>query len=503
MSLCLPASLPPGRINPAPPQRRLGRRRSVAELRARYEVETAHSDHVTRLALQLFDATHAWLGVPEVDRPILEAAAQLHDVAYALDPVRHLRRGAELVWREGLTGFTTAQCARVVATMLCHSGKWSSQLQHPVFQQIRDPQSCLQLGALLRVADGLDWGHVQDASVVSARRGRGRITVRVASDWFPDNLKRASAKADLWRAVFPLDLRLERVIRGRPRPLCDPDVPTLEAARRLLSVQYKTILANREGAVAGRDPEYLHRLRVALRRLRNLLRVFRKQLPAVQPLEEALRGLGKVLGTARDLDVWVDFLRSEELSVLMQGQQRWPAFVEHFEQLRQLQLPAVRRELRAPGFQRLRRRMAVLVRRELPALLPPARPRPLPVVARKQFRKELRRVHQWAEWRHSPSPEELHQWRGALRRARYVGEFFRAVLGPTARRVTRRLHAVEKPLAQVHDLDVGRAWMEQSGPAAPPVFVDWLRTRREQQYRRIAPAWRRFATLEKKVRHEF
>ena len=42
-------------------------------------------------------------------------------------------------------------------------------------------------------------------------------------------------------------------------------------------------------------------------------------------------------------------------------------------------------------------------------------------------------------------------YRGALRRARYLGEFFEPVLAKSAGQLKRRLHQTEKPLAQVHD----------------------------------------------------
>lgn len=61
--------------------------------------------------------------------------------------------------------------------------------------------------------------------------------------------------------------------------------------------------ANVEGALAGNDPEFIHQLRVALRRLRSALRVFK---PAAQVRFAAeLKWLTGVLGEARDWDVLV------------------------------------------------------------------------------------------------------------------------------------------------------------------------------------------------------
>src|SRR5678815_199736 len=58
--------------------------------------------------------------------------------------------------------------------------------------------------------------------------------------------------------------------------------------------------ANVAGAIDGRDPEYLHQLRVGTRRLRTVLRIFK-----AKQLERRLRKLTRSLGEARDWDVFV------------------------------------------------------------------------------------------------------------------------------------------------------------------------------------------------------
>ena len=467
------------------------RRLSAEQLCAHYQNENAHTEHVTRLALQLFDATHRALGLPASDRVLLEQAGRLHDVAYRVDPVHHRERSAEIALREGLPGYSTDDGACIAAIMLCHSGNWDEV-----------PPRARQLGAFLRIADGLDWGHVQDAQIVGVKRLRKSIRVRVRCDWFAGNVMRADAKADLWRAVFPVGIEFVLARSRRPRPMIARRLHLLEAARRLLSVQYKIILADVDGAIVGDDIEHLHRIRVAIRRLRSVLRAFRKYLPDTGPIEETLAWLGDVLGPARDLDVWVAFLHDNEIAESLKGNRRWRSFVQHHEQVHRLQLPTVQRALRSARFHGLRRRMARLLRTQLPALVNGGTPVSLETLAAKKLRKELRSVNELGRLRHATSAEKLHRLRVALRRARYLGEFFEPVLGKNAGRLTRRLHQVEKPLAQIHDLDVGSALMQQSGPAAPRAFTAYLRARREHQQHLIELAWYRLAELEKRTRRE-
>ena len=145
--------------------------------------------------------------------------------------------------------------------------------------------------------------------------------------------------------------------------------------------------------------------------------------------------------------------------------------------------------------------MAKLLRAELPPLVRGGTPLSLEALAAKRLLKGLRHVRELAELRHEQSPEKLHRLRVALRRARYLGEFFGPVLGKSTGRLTRRIHQVEKPIAQIHDLDVGAALMAQNGPGSPRAFAALLRARREHQCHSIELAWRRLMELEKRTRH--
>ncbi|MCE9570627.1 MAG: CYTH and CHAD domain-containing protein, partial [Rhodocyclales bacterium] len=78
------------------------------------------------------------------------------------------------------------------------------------------------------------------------------------------------------------------------------------AAFRLIALDCLSHLQlNHDGAVTRDDPEYVHQMRVATRRLRAALRMFRPVLPEgfaeqlVPPMRELMRPLGQV----RDLDV--------------------------------------------------------------------------------------------------------------------------------------------------------------------------------------------------------
>lgn len=91
---------------------------------------------------------------------------------------------------------------------------------------------------------------------------------------------------------------------GKPADL-DPDAPLGEAALALFAELWATAIAHEPGVRAGLDPEHVHKMRVAMRRLRTALRVFESALEGA-PLRRwrnEMRWLGRLLGEVRDLDV--------------------------------------------------------------------------------------------------------------------------------------------------------------------------------------------------------
>ena len=111
-------------------------RLSVAELCAKHGNEDMHANHVTALALQLFDATRGLVGAPAGDRPLLEAACRLHDVGYSVNPRRHAQMGREIVRQEGLKGFTDAQREDIAAAIFLHSAGLKSNEARSFVEQL-------------------------------------------------------------------------------------------------------------------------------------------------------------------------------------------------------------------------------------------------------------------------------------------------------------------------------------------------------------------------------
>ncbi len=79
-----------------------------------------------------------------------------------------------------------------------------------------------------------------------------------------------------------------------------------EAARRTLAVHFGRMLDHEAGTRLGEDPEELHDMRVATRRMRAAQRLFARHLDrkVMRPFRQGLRRTGRTLGAVRDLDVF-------------------------------------------------------------------------------------------------------------------------------------------------------------------------------------------------------
>ncbi len=100
---------------------------------------------------------------------------------------------------------------------------------------------------------------------------------------------------------------------GTPPPIAKRAVPALaagdtvaEAMTRILAACYAQWAGNLAAAMDGRDPEGVHQLRVALRRLRSAFGIFRSVVPAgtLDALRREVGWLAGELGPARDWDVF-------------------------------------------------------------------------------------------------------------------------------------------------------------------------------------------------------
>jgi CHAD domain-containing protein len=279
-----------------------------------------------------------------------------------------------------------------------------------------------------------------------------------------------------------LDERLIRVsgagIRrehGEPRPgesgpvkadyrVVEPSMTPLEAFRALCAASVRHLEGNRYGALAAADPEYLHQMRVALRRLRTAFELFADALPrpvAAELLEE-LRWLRRALGRARDWDVFLAGTLRPALS-------RHPRHAglrsvrAACDDLSAEARSMARRALESRRYYALMRALRALTYGDTPvSLRTTGAPRPLSMrryALAALIRKARKRGRRLARL----DAGELHRLRKAVRRLRY-GLLFLAPLLPEARvrPLAGAVEALQETLGALNDCAVGKELIERA-----------------------------------------
>jgi CHAD domain-containing protein len=295
------------------------------------------------------------------------------------------------------------------------------------------------------------WGEIE----VELTGGDQRLLAAAAKKLRGDGLRPAGRSAKLERA---LEGRLPEPARQVPPTSSSPAGQVVLAYVQAQAEALKSL----DPMVRRDEPDAVHQMRVATRRLRSTLRSFGKIISGegTQRLAAELKWLGTVLGEARDGEV--------QAGHLLAGLEQTPGELvigpvqadvqRHFAPMR----AAARTKLLAA----LDSQRYFSLLDELDKLLaePPLTPKAampaaevLPAAARRpyrQVRRRMRRAHGAPAGQSADAA--LHEARKAAKRARYAGEAMTPAIGKKARRFARQMKKVQSVLGDHHDTVIAR-----------------------------------------------
>lgn len=248
------------------------------------------------------------------------------------------------------------------------------------------------------------------------------------------------------------------VLLGLPQPApfvaWTAATPLGEALRRIVATHGAAMLAAEAAVRAGDDGPGLHTLRVAIRRLRSLVRSCREAWPA-EPAERALARLaefGRTCGACRDHDVM--------LELVADGCTRLPTALRAAAEGVQTQLreqrdaaaASLRQHLRSA--EHLRGLDALFADLDTIAADAPAAATPLAAALPHHFAPATARVRKLLDKLPSDLPlAAVHELRLAVKRLRYLAEEFVDLPGHDFARALARLAAVQQALGGICDAE--------------------------------------------------
>jgi triphosphatase len=239
-----------------------------------------------------------------------------------------------------------------------------------------------------------------------------------------------------------------------------------EVAFAILRRHFAKMLAHEPGVRLGEDPEELHDMRVATRRLRAALKLYREFLPRrAERYERDLRFFASALGDVRDLDVHLERLAEE-------SSREGNVLDEVVAAIEERRVEARRRMLEVLDSRRYER-FAADFSGTLRRGRGPADDGPILEVAPDLVRRRYKKVRKDVEalTKDSP-PEDFHDLRKKGKRLRYALEPLRGIYGKPADKMVDLLKTVQDDLGDNQDLIVAADLMRGlglSGDLAPRV----------------------------------
>lgn len=337
-----------------------------------------------------------------------------------------------------------------------------SEREQSILVQIRDtapPAEARRAAIILMSYAG------QDAATIAAATRVTRHTVwRWRREWrkarlgiFPDHRAEAAVPAPVREPIPGVDIpRLPLTLLPAVGVL--PDDPVSEAGRKVLHFHFERMLLNEPGSRLGIDIEAVHDMRVATRRMRSALRLFKPFFvaKAVRPFRDALREIAAALGAVRDLEVALDkagrFAAGHPGSDLTPLLDLWDARLSEAR-------AALIAMLDSKRFARFVRRFDEFLREPGAGARPaPAADAPVPYqvrhVAPRLIYTHYEQVRAYEPVLAGAPITTLHALRIDFKRLRYALEFFEEVLGPEAKRVIKEIKRMQDHLGDLNDADV-------------------------------------------------
>jgi exopolyphosphatase/guanosine-5'-triphosphate,3'-diphosphate pyrophosphatase len=185
------------------------RSESIEEVGEKYNYDKTHSQQVSRLALSLFEQMRELHGLPDRYSSLLHAAAMLHDIGLFIAYSKHHKHTYYLIKSSGPSSFDAAELD-IIANIARYHRKSHPSPKHLPFVQLPTAQQDVvrKLSAILRVADGLDYGRQSRVREIQIRTKPEKVMeIRLSGTGdMTDEIHSATDKAGLMSEVYAMEV---------------------------------------------------------------------------------------------------------------------------------------------------------------------------------------------------------------------------------------------------------------------------------------------------------
>ena len=245
-----------------------------------------------------------------------------------------------------------------------------------------------------------------------------------------------------------------------------------EATRKIIGLHLRRLRQHDPETRRGQDPEALHDMRVACRRLRAAVHALEAGMPKQlhRYLSDELEWLGQLLGNVRDLDVQLGLLERYHTVTRPDPGGGLTGLRAYMESERVRHRAEMLKGLDSDRYFRLLIRLEGFTRgRGRPRAGNGATKKSVAAVGRQAIKKAFRRLlKRGGAIGAAPTDADLHALRIRAKRLRYLLEFLREVIGKPGRRLVKDLVRLQDLLGNHHDTVVAAEFIRRyvEGPGA-------------------------------------
>ena len=311
-------------------------------------------------------------------------------------------------------------------------------------------------------------------------------------------------------------------VRRAPKPVkaelpaLVPEATVAAACHAVMNSCFTQLIDNRMPVLKSEDPEAIHQARVALRRMRAAIAIFRDVVPgeALKQIGEEARWLAGEMGPVRDLDVFLGEIFAPVAKKLAE-ETGVSAYRMAAKAMQGEASQRARRALRGKRFQHWRNHVQSWLAADIAPPLATAVPsdtagllyQPVSEFAATILDRRDRQARRRGKHLARLPVEERHELRLTLKKLRYAAEFFASAFPhkETARYI-KRLARLQDALGYLNDKEVAQPLMAQiearikaasANLEADARYVSglvtgWHEADHEAVERELRQAWKRF-----------
>jgi CHAD domain-containing protein/transposase len=314
------------------------------------------------------------------------------------------------------------------------------------------------------------------------------------------------------------------VPKEKDGPGIEPDDSFAEAGRKVLRMYFEDMQRMEQHPQMDSDPEVVHKMRVATRRIRSAFEIFDAAFSekTKRKFRKPLKQIAQALGYVRDLDVLLEHMRAYSGRLSPDDAESFAPLLAAWEEERMLHYTMLLHHLASEGYQSFRDSFRLFVDTPGDGALAdteiiPGIPRRIGQVAPEIMLRRYTDVLAYEAHLDTASVDLLHRLRIQCKKLRYAMECFVELLGPGGRKSIRQVVELQDYLGELQDgqaasdmitdfvsgLDARQSARPLQQRLNPAPLLHYLATRESHKHDLllgVSAAWKNFRTLDTRKR---